>query len=114
MSLPLRVLGDRVLIKPDVDEHAVEQTRAGIYLADSLAAAVEGEDTATSYTSGVIVAVGTVAPCLKCGRVKRDLAVGDRVTFSWKSGQEVTIDNDTFVIMNEADVLAVLQETPPV
>ncbi len=139
MTLPLRVLGDRVLIKPDVEDHAVEQTAGGIYVAESLAAAVDGEDTATSYTSGVVVAIGNQDQPFDCrpyilrrlkeksGMVRllhliaeiealpahkpSDLRVGDRVTFSWKSGQEVAIDGDVYIVMQEADVLAVLQES---
>jgi|SRR6185436_1045321 len=112
MRLPLRVIGDRVLIQPDVEDHAPTETESGLVLAPTLAAAVAGQDVATSYTSGVIVALGSDTPCTKCGRGAIDFRIGDRVTFSWKSGQEVTIDNLTYVIMRARDVLAVLDEVP--
>lgn len=138
MNLPLRVLGDRVLIKPDIDEHAVTTTESGVLVAETLEAAVTGADVAASYVSGTIVAIGNqdapfdVRPYIlrrlkdKHGMVRLlhlikeiedlpahrpcDFSVGDRVTFSWKSGQEVTIDGETYVIMRERDVLAVLEE----
>lgn len=58
MSVPLRVLGDRVLIKPDVNSNAPEQNEGGIFLAGSLAAAVTGEDPTESVHRGTVIAVG--------------------------------------------------------
>ena len=57
--IPLRVLGDRILIKPDVDSNAPEQRESGIVVAKTLAAAVTGEDVTTSVSRGTVVAVGT-------------------------------------------------------
>jgi co-chaperonin GroES (HSP10) len=39
----------------------------------------------------------------------RDFAVGDHVTFSARAGQELDIDGDSYVIMNETDILGVLE-----
>jgi len=36
------------------------------------------------------------------------IAVGDRVTFSWASGQQITVDGERFLIMRASEVLAVL------
>jgi len=38
------------------------------------------------------------------------LRVGDRVTFSWASGQQIAVDGDKYLIMRASDVLAVLEE----
>ena len=57
-ALGLRVTEDRVLIKADADDHAPTLTEAGLYLATSLAAAVEGEDPAESWFVGTIVQLG--------------------------------------------------------
>jgi co-chaperonin GroES (HSP10) len=139
VSLPLRVLGDRVLIKPDIEERAVAQTDSGIFVAETLEAAVTGQEALPSYVSGTVVAIGNqdqpfdVRPYVlrrlkaKSGMVRLlhlikeiedlpahkpcDFAVGDRVTFSWKAGQDVTINDEAFVILKESEVLAVLQET---
>lgn len=37
------------------------------------------------------------------------IRVGDRVTFSWASGQEITVDGEKFLIMAASEVLAVLE-----
>ena len=58
MSLPLRVLGDRVLVRPDVQANAPEQTAGGIFMAKSLTAAVTGDDPTRSLHRGTVMAVG--------------------------------------------------------
>ena len=55
---PLRVLGDRVLIRPDEEPNAPEVLESGLVTARSLAAAITGQDTVTSVTRGTVVAVG--------------------------------------------------------
>lgn len=142
MSEPLRVLGDRVLIRPDVEDRRVEQADSGLYTAPTLAAAVTGEDTTIWYTSGTVVQLGEWPTDVKawaltrlwaieheCAAVVsvkeitairraledlpaqrvRDLAVGDRVTFSVQAGQDVTVNGEPFVIMREQDILAVVE-----
>lgn len=56
--IPLKVLGDRVLIRPDVLSNAPETTESGVVIAKSLAAAVMGEDATTSVCRGTVIAVG--------------------------------------------------------
>lgn len=88
--LPLRPLADRVLIKP---APRADRTESGLYLSEDRKPDMQG----------TVVAIGTE---LKWP----DLHVGDAVVFSWASGQDVVIDGDPYLIMREADVLAVLQE----
>ena len=57
-ALGLHVTEDRVLIRADREDHAPTQTESGVYLATSLAAAVEGDDPADSWCVGTIVQVG--------------------------------------------------------
>ena len=54
----LRVTGDRVLIKADREDHAPTMADTGLYLAASLASAVEGEDAAESWFVGTVVQIG--------------------------------------------------------
>lgn len=137
MSLPLRVLGDRVLIKPDVDPNAPEITEGGIYLAPSLASAVTGEDATLSLTRGTVIGVGTpkhplhdVAEDLAARLARRHRAddadtvqllrdlvrrepcvsVGDDVLFARDAGQQITIEDETYIIVREHELLAVIPE----
>ena len=142
---PVRVLGDRVLVRPDVNANAPQQTDAGIYLASSLAAAVTGEDPTSSLHRGTVVAVGNPKhplhheaehlaarlvkpylllehkdkdqwqPIVDAAEMLRDLvrrqpcvSVGDDVLFSHDAGQDLTLDGETFVILHETDLLAVV------
>ena len=146
--IPLKVLGDRVLVKPDVNANSPEQHASGIYLAKSLAAAVTGEDATTSLCRGTVVAVGnpkhplqheaeTLALRLSlyvsdpfyrsswsdqdddtndAVHMLRDLVrrqpcclVGDDVLFSHDAGQEITLDAETYVLMKEDELLAVIE-----
>lgn len=155
MSLPVRVLGARVLVRPDVDANAPTQTAAGVYVAASLAAAITGEDKTTNFSRGTVVAVGNPQHPLKdeaeslaeklmlsalyaaAGRVivrravkphaedlsadaaalLRDLvrrkpcvSVDDDVLFSHDAGQQITIEAETYVILHEDELLAVVTE----
>ena len=140
----LRVTEDRVLIKADREDHAPTQTDTGLYLAASLAAAVDGSDEAESWFVGTIVQLGPLVNRFEArpailrwlwdaetegiglsprevreliARVQElpketpePLRVGDRVCFSWASGQQIAIDGDTFVVLRAGDVLGVLEE----
>ena len=137
----MRVLGDRVLIRPDVIANAPEQRESGIVLAKSLAAAVTGEDATTSLCRGTVIAVGTPRHplrteaddladriTLRCGatddddcildaaHLLRDLVrkqpivtIGDDVLFSHDAGQEITLDGETYLLMREDELLAVIE-----
>ena len=63
--LPLRVLGNRVLIRPDMEDQVTEQTASGLYTAPSLAAAVDGSDKTVWYTTGTVVQIGQWPPDAK-------------------------------------------------
>lgn len=57
-ALGLRVTDDRVLIRADREEYAPEETVGGLLLAKTMAAAVEGSDSAESWFTGTIVQTG--------------------------------------------------------
>ena len=140
----VRVTQDRVLIKADREDKAPTQTASGLYVAQSLAAAVDGSDLGESWFVGTIVQLGplvrrfdvrdTVLDWLQelldeeyhvysaaelrllKTRIERlpsehldPLKVGDRVVFSWASGQQVTIDDERYVVLRQDDVLGVLE-----
>lgn len=141
MKLPLKPLGDRVLIQADAEDHAPLKTDSGIYLAGSLAAAVTGEDESLSWCVGTVVAIGPdvlnfdVRPFvtrrlqamlngpITAGSVRHLLEdieelpyvtteavkVGDRVTFSWAAGQEISMDGTKFLVLHAHEVLAILE-----
>lgn len=143
-ALGLTVTRDRVLIRADREDRAPQETAGGIYIAQSLAAAVDGSDSGESWFTGTIVQLGPlvrrfdvrdtvlgwlqeleqaghdISPIeLKALRARiRDLpaehidplSVGDRVVFSWASGQQIAIGEDKYVLLRVDDVLAIIGE----
>jgi chaperonin GroES len=89
----LHPLADRVAIRP-LEE--TEQMRGGLYIPDTAKEKPQ---------QGEIIAVGP-GRFEKGERVAMELKVGDRVLYGKYSGTEVTIEDDTFLIIKESDVLA--------
>ena len=88
-------LSDRVVIKA-LEE--TEQMRGGLYIPDTAKEKpMQGEIIAVGpgrYEDGKLVPMG--------------VKVGDKVLYGKYSGTEVTIDNETLLIVKESDVLAVV------
>ena len=135
MTLPLKVLGDRVLVKPDILSNAPVQTDSGVVIATSMAAAVTGEDATPSVNRGTVIAVGhpkhpraeevlelvNELEQVEFRRAEdisllRDLvrrepccAVGDDVLFAYDAGQQITLDDESYILLHEADLLAIVE-----
>jgi chaperonin GroES len=117
----LRPLGDRVLIKPEPNP---DQTESGLWLSEHR----------KPEEAGTVVAVGTpvhprkaeveelaraceldadcnpdVADVLRSLVVREPVVrVGDYVLFSWAAGQELTIEDERFLLLRESDILCVV------
>jgi len=88
-------LADRVVIRP-LEE--TEQMRGGLYIPDTAKEKPQ---------QGEVIAVGP-GRIEKGDHVKMEVKVGDKVLYGKYSGTEVTIDNETLLIVKETDVLAVV------
>lgn len=102
----LRPLTDRILIKPDPKPDTV--TASGILL-------VEHGTTPENLGEVVSVPERVDAHCPDCGSrvfVAPSVAVGDLVLFSSESGQEITVDGERYLLMRDADILAVYEGQP--
>ena len=88
-------LADRVVIRP-LEE--AEQMRGGLYIPDTAKEKPQ---------QGEIIAVGP-GRWEKGERVAMELKVGDKVLYGKYSGTEVTIEDETFLVIKESDVLAKL------
>jgi chaperonin GroES len=97
VSVNLRPLADRVVIKPSERE---EMTKSGIVLPDTAKEKPQ---------EGVIEAVGNGRFNERTGsRVELDVKVGDRVMYAKYAGSEVKIDDVEYLILSEKDILAVV------
>jgi chaperonin GroES len=91
MSLNIRPLADRVVIKP---AEAEEKTASGLYIPDTAK---------EKPHRGTVLAVGPG---------KKDepttVKVGDTVLYGKYSGTEIQIDGSDYLIMKESDIFAVV------
>ena len=94
-SVKITPLADRVVIRA-TDE--ATQMRGGLYIPDTAKEKPQ---------QGEIVAAGP-GRFEKDKRVPMDVKVGDRVLYGRYSGTEVTLDDNQYLILREADVLAVI------
>jgi chaperonin GroES len=93
----IKPLHDNVVLKP---AQAEKTTKSGLVLPDTVD---KGRP-----EQGTVVAVGP-GKTLDSGAVsKMSLKVGDKVVFKKYSPDEIEIDGDTYLIMSEGDVLAIL------
>jgi len=93
--MKIKPLGDRVVIKQLPLE---EKTKSGIIMPDTAKEKPQ---------EGEIVAVGP-GKLEKTERVALDVKVGDKVIYSKYAGTEVKYDGEEYLILKEADILAII------
>ena len=92
----IKPLADRVVVKA-LEE--TEEMRGGLYIPDTAKEKPQ---------QGEIIAVGPGRLSDKGERIAMELSEGDRVLYGKYSGTEVTVDGETYLILRESDVLAVI------
>lgn len=98
MSLNLKPLGDRLVVKPLEEE---EVTPSGIVLP---------ETAKEKPQKGEVLAVGPGARDDDGKRIEMDVSVGNKVLFAKYGGTEIKIDTEKLLILRESDVLAILDD----
>jgi chaperonin GroES len=97
----LKPLTNNLLIRP---EKAPEQTDSGLHLVQHWAPENMGEIVAIADQGD------TLCPSCDCRVVvPMTVKVGDTVIFPLEAGQELTVDGERFLLMKEADLLAVVE-----
>jgi chaperonin GroES len=98
MTHVIEPLSDKIAILPDVE---TKKLASGIQL--------PSEARKTSTQTGVVKAVGPGFLLQSGDRVAPSVKVGDRVAFSIHIGAEVEVGADTYVLVNEEQILAILK-----
>ena len=98
MTLKLKPLADRLLVKPLEEE---EVTPGGIVLP---------ETAKEKPQKGEVLAVGPGARDDEGNRIALDVSVGDNVLFAKYGGTEIKMDGDKLLILRESDILAILED----
>ncbi|MBQ3502103.1 MAG: co-chaperone GroES [Clostridia bacterium] len=91
-------LFDRVIIKPEVQ---TSTTKSGIVLPST---------SQERPQVGKIIAVGSGLD-IDSNNVGMQVRVGDNVLFNKFAGSEVKIDNETFIVLRQIDLIAIMEET---
>ncbi len=94
--MKLHPLADRVVVKP-LEE--TEQMKGGLYIPDTAKEKPQ---------QGEVMAVGPGRVSDEGKRIETELKVGDRVLYGKYSGTEVSVAEEEYLILREADVLAVV------
>lgn len=87
----IKPLSDRVLIQPNPAE---EKTAAGLIIPDTAK---------EKPLAGKVVAVGPGT-----SEVKMEVKVGDTVLYGKYAGTEVTVEGETYLIMRQSDIFAII------
>lgn len=93
----MKPLGDRVVIK--VLERQ-EKTQSGILLPDTAKEKPQ---------EGEVVAVGAGKVYDNGQRVEPEVSVGDIVMFAKYAGTDVKVENETYLVISERDILAIMK-----
>lgn len=94
----IRPLADRVVLKPEARR---EQTKGGIFLPDTA--------TPERPMEGTILAVGEGRLDDSGQRVPMQVSAGDTVLFAKYGGTEYQVDDITYLILSENDILGIIQ-----
>ncbi len=95
--MQIKPLYDRVVVRR---LEAETTTKGGIVIPDK---------SAEKSTQGEVLAVGSGALLENGTQRPLDVKVGDRVLFSQFSGSEIKLDGETYLIVRESDILAVIE-----
>ena len=96
MSLSLKPLGDRIIVKP-IEQDDV--TVGGIMLPDTAKEKPQ---------KGEILAAGPGARNDAGERVEMDVKVGDTVLYAKYAGTEIKLEGDKVLVLRESDILAIV------
>jgi chaperonin GroES len=96
-STKVQPLADRIVVKPLED---TEQMRGGLYIPDTAKEKPQ---------QGEVIAVGPGKMTDDGKRIPAELKAGDRILYGKYSGTEVTVAEEQYLILREADVLAIIK-----
>ena len=96
VKVSIRPLADRVLVRA-LEEQEIK--RGGIIIPDTAKEKPQ---------EGEVIAVGPGRLNDKGERLPIEVSKGDRILFGKYSGSEVTVGEESYLIMRESDILAIL------
>lgn len=99
-KVKIQPLADRVLVKPLSKEEINKRSNSGIILPETL--------DKERPEQGLVLAVGPGKTSESGEIIPLSVKVGDRVLFSKFGPDEISIDNEDYLIISESSILAVV------
>jgi len=96
----LRPLNDHIIVKPLNKEH---KTEGGIIIPDTV--------NQEKPEKGEVIAVGPGKLADNGQRVPLNVKVGEEIVFTKYSPSEVKFEDETYLVLSEVDVLAVVEKS---
>jgi len=96
--MQIRPLHDRVIVRR-IEEK--KTTASGLIIPDS---------SAEKPSKGEVVAAGKGKMSAQGDLIPLDVKVGDKIMFGQYSGSEITVDEETLLVMSEDEIVAVIEE----
>ena len=96
--MEIRPLHDRVIVRR-IEEK--KTTASGLIIPDS---------SAEKPSRGEVIAVGKGKMSAQGDLIPLDVKVGDTVMFGQYSGAEITVGEETLLVMSEDEIVAVIEE----
>ncbi|NLF97865.1 MAG: co-chaperone GroES [Candidatus Riflebacteria bacterium] len=93
----LKPLNDRVIVKP---KDAIEKSKGGVILPDTASKEKPIEGTVIAAGPGKLTDEGKRTPL----EVKKD----DKIIFSKYAGTEIKVEEESYLILREEDILAII------
>ena len=98
VSVNIRPLGDRVLVKPLSRETV---TKSGIVLPDTAKEKPQ---------EGEILAVGPGKVLDNGKRIALEVSAGQKVLFARYAGTEIKVENEEYLILRESDIMGIVEQ----
>lgn len=97
MTMNLKPMADRLVVEPVAQK---EKTAGGLYLPDSAK---------EKPMTGKVIACGPGKRSEQGVLIPMDVKVGDKVLFGKYAGTEITVSGETYMMMQEREVLGVFE-----
>ena len=96
--MQLKPLNDHIIVKPITEN---EVTKSGIVLPETISKERPERGEVVAIGSGKLLDNGQRAPM--------GVKAGDKVIFKKYSPDEIKIDNETYLVLSESDIMAILE-----
>jgi len=100
----IKPAGHRIVVIPDKSDTQKRASASGIIIAE-----VEAQREQASVDTGIVQSIGATA--FKDFGGTAWCAVGDRIAYAKYAGKSIKQGDETFIVLNDEDVVAIMENT---